>query len=254
MYKLGWFWMYIFLTGSFLWAQDSTALKPDKAPVVQYDSTEGLQPLSLDRDMLERYKGDTDYQYIEITAEDNWWTRFKRWVSRWWNQFLRWLFGGEVSGFWAVLVRALPYLIIAGIVIFVIWLFYKLNPGTKFFTPKEKPEVFFTEEEEIIRSKDIKKLIAQALEQKDYRGAVRYYYLFILKELSERELIDYEFDKTNADYLQELIATQLKQGFQRVTKLYDYIWYGNFSVTESDYRKAESTFVQLEKNIQSHHD
>ncbi len=99
-----------------------------------------------------------------------------------------------------------------------------------------------------------KKLIAQALEQKDYRGAVRYYYLFILKELSERELIDYEFDKTNADYLQELIATQLKQGFQRVTKLYDYIWYGNFSVTESDYRKAESTFVQLEKNIQSHHD
>ena len=246
--------MYIFLTGSFLWAQDSTALKPDKAPVVQYDSTEGLQPLSLDRDMLERYKGDTDYQYIEITAEDNWWTRFKRWVSRWWNQFLRWLFGGEVSGFWAVLVRALPYLIIAGIVIFVIWLFYKWNPGTKFFTPKEKPEVFFTEEEEIIRSKDIKKLIAQALEQKDYRGAVRYYYLFILKELSERELIDYEFDKTNADYLQELIATQLKQGFQRVTKLYDYIWYGNFSVTESDYRKAESTFVQLEKNIQSHHD
>ncbi|MDC7993839.1 DUF4129 domain-containing protein [Altibacter sp. HG106] len=254
MRRLLWRYLLIVFVCTGLHAQDSTATAPVTPPVVQRDATPGIAPLTFDDDLVENLQNDSDYQYIEVRVEDNWWTRFKRWLGRWWSQFWRWVLGGEVSGFWASFIRVLPYLIIAGIVVFVIWLFYKLNPGAKILAAKEEPQVYFSEEEEIIRSKDIKNLIVQAIARADYRGAVRYYYLYILKELSERELITYEFDKTNSDYLQELVADRLKEGFQKVTNLYDYIWYGNFTVTETEYRKAASAFVQLENNITSHHE
>ncbi|HBY68162.1 MAG TPA: DUF4129 domain-containing protein, partial [Flavobacteriaceae bacterium] len=85
--------------------------------------------------------------------------------------------------------------------------------------------------EEIIRSKNIRELIEKALQNKEYRLAVRYYYLLILKKLTDAELIDYEFDKTNTDYIAEITSDTVILPFKKATNLYDYIWYGNFTVT-----------------------
>ena len=128
-------------------------------------------------------------------------------------------------------------------------MFFKLNPGARLLKSKEEPANFFTEEEEIIKTKDIKKLIDKALRNQNYRLAVRYYYLLILKRLTEAELIDYEFDKTNSDYISEITSETINTGFKKATNLYDYIWYGNFTVTETDFNKAQQTFKHLETTI-----
>lgn len=228
-------------------SQDSVGTEKQE---VRYDTESEVQPLSLDEQSLEEFRDDPDFDYTELEEQDNWWTRFRKWLSNVWNKFIQWLFGeGELSPFWAAFVRLLPYLIIIGIIAFVIWLFYKLNPGASLLQSKEKPEVFFTEEEEIIKKGDIRALIQKALENKEYRLAIRYYYLFILKRLTEAHIINYEFDKTNSDYMAEITEKDIHKGFSRATDLYDHIWYGNFDVTPGDFKQAERVFNQLDIQI-----
>ena len=239
---------FLFYFGSFASPQDTTAVNNNKSVI--FDLSSDQKPLEFHTEKIEEYKNDRDFDYSEIKIEENWWTKFKRWLGNLWNSFWRWVFGGVSPGpFWAALIRVLPYFIVAIAIIFVVWLFFKLNPGATLFKTKQKPEVFFTEEEEIIKSKNIQKLIDRAIKNKEFRLAVRYYYLLILKKLTESEIIDYEFDKTNADYITEITSEKLKLQFSKVTILYDYIWYGSFTVTEEDYSKAQKTFKSLENDL-----
>ncbi len=217
---------------------------------IQYDQTENLYPPVFNNEKIQEFKNEKAFDYTEKPIEENWWTQFKNWVWELWLKFWHWLVGDfEAGGFISFLVHMLPYLILFSILAFVVWLFYKLNPGATFFKSKEKPGVFFSEEEEIIKSKNIKKMIQKALANKDYRLAVRYYYLFILKKLTEAELINYEFDKTNSEYFAEITSEKINSGFRKVTTLYDYIWYGSFAMTEEDFLKAQKTFNSLEEQI-----
>jgi len=228
--------------------QDTTTV--NKQEKVQYDTESDVSPLHIDEETIEAYKNNKAFDYSEKDTEENWWQQFKNWLGNLWSSFWNWLLGDlQYNGFFAFLLKILPYLIIGGIVAFVVWLFFKLNPGASFLKSKKKPDVFFSEEEEIIRSKNIRELIEKALQENNYRLAVRYYYLLILKKLSQAELIDYEFDKTNTDYITEITTDRIILPFKKATNLYDYIWYGNFAVTETDYQKAQRTFQELEQQI-----
>ena len=217
---------------------------------LQYDKNSSVEKIRFDSEKIENFKNDKEFDYSEAENADNWWSRFKRWIGELLNSLFNWLFGDwQPNGFWSFIINILPYLIIGGIIAFIIWLFYKLNPGARLLRSQDKPDVFFTEEEEIIKTKDIKKLIKKALKNQDYRLAVRYYYLLILKKLRDAELIDYEFDKTNTDYFSEITSEEIRLQFKKATTLYDYIWYGSFAVTEDDFQKAEKTFTNLENQI-----
>ncbi|MBV1922987.1 MAG: DUF4129 domain-containing protein, partial [Flavobacteriaceae bacterium] len=205
--------------------QDSISMQNKE---VIYDRDGDVTPIEFNKDEIESYKKDSDFDYTEIEEEENWWTSFTKWLKDVWLRFWHWVFGDyEDNGIIAFFVNILPYIIILGIIIFIGWLFYKLNPGARLLKSKEAPEMFFTEEEEIIKSKDIQELINKALERKDFRLAVRYYYLLLLKNLTDVHLIEYEFDKTNSDYLKEITAKAINHNFEKATLLYDYIWYGN---------------------------
>ncbi|WP_158548373.1 DUF4129 domain-containing protein [Marixanthomonas ophiurae] len=252
MHKLVFIFFFLFCFAEGI-PQDSTTVEEHET--VRYDTDSRISPLQVDEETIEKYKSDPAFDYSENNAEENWWQQFKNWLGNLWSSFWNWLLGDlQYNGFFAFLLKVLPYLIIGGIVAFIVWLFFKLNPGASFLKSKEKPDVFFSEEEEIIRSKNIRELIEKALQNKNYRLAVRYYYLLILKKLTDAELIDYEFDKTNTDYIAEITSDTVILPFKKTTNLYDYIWYGNFTVTETDYRKAQRTFQELEQQIPNLHD
>ncbi len=242
------FYILLFVTTvTFASTQDTTIVV--SPAVVQYDVDSELTPIAFDDGKINNYKDDSDFNYEE-SLEENWWTRFKDWVGRMWGRLIDWIFGDIEGGtLLAIFIEALPYLFLAGCIAFVVWLVIKLNPGSKILASQDSASVFFSEEEEIIKSKDIKKLIEKALMNNDYRLAVRYYYLLILKRLTESELIDYEFDKTNSEYFNEINDASLNSNFRKTTNIYDYIWYGNFEVTREDYLKAEHQFQNLERNI-----
>ncbi|MBA3987276.1 MAG: DUF4129 domain-containing protein, partial [Flavobacteriales bacterium] len=213
---------------------------------VLYDTNDDVSPIVFDTKKINEYKKNKDFDYSEEELEENWWQKFKRWLGRIWSDFWYWLLGDfKGNSFLVFLIKILPYLIVGGIIAFIIWLFYKLNPGATLFKSKKNPEIFFTDEEEIIKSQNIQELIEKALLEKDYRLAVRYHYLFTLKKLSDANIIHYEFDKTNSDYTKEIKDEHILIHFVKVTIIYEYIWYGSFEVSEPEYERAQKMFFKM---------
>ena len=207
-------------------------------------------PIDFDDSYIEELKKQEEFIYLEKKEVENWWTIFKQWIGNLWNSFLEWLFGDiNASGFWAVLIELLPYLVMIGIFILIVWLFIKLNPGKSLMGSRDESSVFLSEDEKIIQSQNIEHLIEKAKENKDYRLAVRYYFLLILKRLIDRKVINYEMEKTNEDYLSEITNADWKREFTSLTHLYDFIWYGNFSISENEFFKVEKHFQKMESEL-----
>jgi hypothetical protein len=96
---------------------------------------------------------------------------------------------------------------------------------------------------------DFKQLIHNAEKNNDYRLAIRYYYLLVLKSLSLKNIIDIEDDKTNVEYLNEISNNDLNRAFSKVLYVYNYTWYGEFSINTQQYHIARNNFQSLIKKI-----
>jgi hypothetical protein len=83
-----------------------------------------------------------------------------------------------------------------------------------------------------------------------YNRAIRLHYLKTLKKLSDKGLIDWRINKTNHDYIQELNKTAIAPAFRRLTFLFEYFCYGDFTMHEADYREASTQFSTFEEQIQ----
>jgi hypothetical protein len=108
------------------------------------------------------------------------------------------------------------------------------------------------EEEEItedIFAINYQKEIDKAAAQRNYRLAIRLMFLRLLKNMSEKNIIRYKQDKTNLDYLMELHPTNYYNNFFRVTRNYEYSWYGQFTISEDAYKLIRSDFDQFDKEL-----
>ncbi|MDT0676233.1 DUF4129 domain-containing protein [Autumnicola musiva] len=219
----------------------------DSIAEIQYDHTPALHKTSFDEEQIENFKSQPEFEYLNRTETDSWWTRFKKWLNLKYEQFLNWLFGEYTpGGILHFIIRILPYIILAAVLGFVFWLITKLDPGRSLLERPAESKVFLSEEEEIIQSKDIGKLIEEAIQNNQYRLAVRYYYLLDLKKMDELGVISYQFQKTNEDYLAEISTENVKQQFRKITRLYEFVWYGDFKVSETEFRLAQKGFAQMD--------
>ncbi len=97
-------------------------------------------------------------------------------------------------------------------------------------------------EDEDVHEVDVNKLLIKALEDKNYRLAIRYYYLQTLRDLSNKKMIDYHKDKTNTEYLFEIENLSLRNNFSQLTYIYSYVWYGEFVLDAMNFKKAEEKY------------
>ena len=219
---------------------------------LQYDKTTNLNPIDFNADKIADLKTDPSFEYLNTIENDSWWTKFKRWINMRYQQFIDWLFGDyQAYEFVAIFLKILPYLILAGFIALVVWLFIKLNPGRSFLEEQQAPHVFLNDEENIVKSDNIGELIARAVKDGDFRLAIRYYYLQLLRQLNQKELIKYEFQKTNSEYLNEIKAENFRIQLKKAMRLYDFIWYGSFSLSETDFHLAQRDFQNLESSIKT---
>ncbi|WP_166965007.1 ATP-grasp domain-containing protein [Yeosuana marina] len=140
------------------------------------------------------------------------------------------------------------------IIIAVLYLVYILlnEGGTGLFSSKQSKKLDNHEEitADNIQNVDINALILDAESNNDYRLAIRYYYLLVLKTLSIKNHIKFEEDKTNAEYLNEINSKPFCTTFSYVSYLYNYIWYGKFPLNIEQYTKAKGDFVTLLNQVE----
>lgn len=205
-------------------------------------------PLEFNRDKLSELKQQPAFDYSEVQPQETWWTTLKRYLGLKWDQLMERLFGDfQAQGLLLYFLEILPYLIIGGVLIFAVWLFNRLNPAGAILEEPRQNNVFFSEEEEIVQSRDISSLVASALEEGNFRLAIRYQYLMMLRELDQKGFIAYESAKTNADYLREIRQKSFQDQFKHLTWIYDFTWYGSFAAGREDYRKAEREFSKMQE-------
>lgn len=92
-------------------------------------------------------------------------------------------------------------------------------------------------------------LLHKAAKEGDLRMAVRYSYLLLLQILQEKDLIHYRNDKTNFQYAGELVDTPYKQTFRKLTRQYEYTWYGNFPISNETYSNHIDELLTLKKQV-----
>lgn len=225
-----------------LWGQEkSEEIQFDDAPLVEHSITEND---------LQSYRDNPDFDYEVLEKKRTWWDDFKDWFLNLLLRFFQWLFGGaKAVGYLAVFLKLAPYILLGILIFILIKFFLNVNANRLQLAKKEDAFVSLSEEEHIIKNADIPELIRKALSDKNYRLAIRYYYLLILQLMSDKELINWELQKTNSDYLKELSTSNFQVPFETITRLYDYIWYGNFDLDELKYLKAEHDFVKLQKTL-----
>jgi len=141
------------------------------------------------------------------------------------------------------------YIFIFALVVAVIYLLYVLfNEGSSgLFSSKgnQKLNDYGEITADTIENADVQALIDRAERDSDFRLAIRYYYLLVLKTLSIKKFITFEDDKTNAEYLNETAHLGFSNNFAYTSYLYNYIWYGEFPLNSDQYRVAKQRFKSL---------
>lgn len=91
--------------------------------------------------------------------------------------------------------------------------------------------------------------IEKAVAAGNYRLAVRLLFLRLLRGLSDRNIIQYTHDRTNLDYLLQVHHAPWYQQFFRITRNYEYVWYGQFDIDQSKFDSINKDFESLERQL-----
>ncbi len=222
----------------FIWFANAQENQDDTLKIssdsIQYIKTNEIsEERSFSTNLKEKYSG-KDFQYKENLRQK------KQGSSS--NAFF------ELFSFFMTAI--FPFLL-GGFVIFVIlkallgsdFNFFKSNKSSQKLSEK------LIYEDEDIQEINLSALLHQAITDKDFRLAIRYYFLSTLKALSKKEFIDYHKDKTNSEYLFEIENIATRKEFSYLLYVYSYVWYGEFPVDETNFKAAQNKYQSFLKSL-----
>lgn len=194
---------------------------------------------------LNVYRKDKAFIYDrDQTQDEGFWSRFWSWL---WRVIRSW-FGDVKPGvpqtnyFW--FVKYIVMAVLAGLVVFI--LVKVMGLDLKIFARKSKAiEVPYVESMDNIHEINFEEEIEKAIAAGNYRLAVRLFYLHTLKKLNDQQLIDWQPEKTNQDYVTELAASEKQEPFKQLTLQFEYVWYGEFFIDKQNFTAIRGLFDQF---------
>lgn len=220
------------------WSQDNVGFVDDeeKKEFSGPNDSSVITKKSFDENQLQRLKSDPNLNYKQApTVAESLWDRLMAWIG----QFIDDLFQGATT---TNLGRILLYVLAIVLIIVIIMMLLKVDALKVFYSGADKGKMNYTVFHENIHEMDFEKLIREATEKGEYRLGVRLIFLYALKTLADKQLIDFQAGKTNHDYVEELAAKELKTGLNELSFYFDYAWYGGFSIDKTTFSKVEDVF------------
>jgi hypothetical protein len=154
-------------------------------------------------------------------------------------------FGGLFSG-----LKYLFWVIGIGVLAYVLYKLFLSNQGL-FRSNRSNIEAKIDVPEEQISPDQYESLIKKAVAEGNYRLATRYLFLQSLHQLSEKGYVVIGTEKTNYQYLNEIRnkSSVVANSFAGLTLKYEYIWYGEYEITNSAYFLLEKDFTAFNKQL-----
>jgi hypothetical protein len=197
-------------------------------------------------DKIERFKSDGNFKYeTDYTAKLSIWDVIGNWLRR---HFFEPVIGKHAFTVWKIIEYSLA------IIAIVLIVFYFIRSDRRRLFAKESKSLSIEMEggQEDINLMNFDKLINDAIENSQYRVAIRYLYLKLLKDLSDDKQINWRAEKTNIDYINELRPTTYGKQFMEVTLLFDYAWYGDATINENSFGQIKNIFAEFYKQLRTH--
>lgn len=175
----------------------------------------------------QRLKADDDLSYrIDLTPEE------PSLMQRIWQSITRWfgsLFSNSGTG------QFFKYFFLLAGLALILFALYRLLQMDKIglFAKNQKAQNLAHHiKEENLNQIDFEEEIARARQAQNWRLVVRLQYLWVLKTLSKQGVIEVKAGKTNHDYSYEIENVGILHRFKKLSRIFDYAWYGGFEISE----------------------
>lgn len=208
-------------------------------PAVKVSSQDTLQPReyrhpavrSVPDSTVARLKSEKEFLYAN---DPSYWKKKERPRK---SPFERFLESLARSAF----LKWLLYFFVAAVILFVL---YQVIVVNNFFTSsrKKRRKESGAGESEVYSPETIDDKISDAIAQGEFRPAVRYMYLKTLHLLSDKQLISLHGKSTNEEYIRQMQHQSGGADFRMLTRIYEYVWYGEFQPTENQFGYIRSSF------------
>ncbi len=191
---------------------------------------------------IDKYREDKDFKYrVTEIEQPSIWERFWMWF---WQQIDKLMSteGGKNT------VNAILIVFGVAALVFLVIKINKMN-RTRLFSSAGNNTLRYTVEEENIHTIDFEREIAKAMQNGNYRTAIRLQYLQTLKFFADRELIAWMPNKTNTDYIHEIDASAIQRPFIELTYLFEHAWYGNEVSDENSCSMMRNKFSEIKNEL-----
>lgn len=170
-----------------------------------------------------RYANDSSYWQKERAAEPGGFSRFLDTIAR------------------SAFLKVVLYIVLAIGIIFAI---YQVMVANNFFIISRKKRRRSTGEADAgdMTYENLDERILEEVNSGNYRQAVRYMYLKTLKLLSDYNFITLHAKSTNQDYVRQMNNHRGLGQFRQLTRIYEYVWYGEFDPSDSQFEIIRSNF------------
>lgn len=96
---------------------------------------------------------------------------------------------------------------------------------------------------------DLDSYIQRAIDSEKFELAIRYLYLSNLQALAKKGYIEWDYRKTNNEFLNEIQDDDLKRRFQETTSIFNHIWFGEFEINVRQFERYKVDFLDFKNQI-----
>lgn len=154
--------------------------------------------------------------------------------------------------FMAILFSIVKLILFLGLIVLMVYLILRLA-GVKIdksISGKKKIKGYsLSQIEENLLDADLEHALKEAIQNRQYKLAIRLYYLIIIQKLALEKLIHWNRDKTNLHYIMELSGNQNAGKFRELTHLFENVWYGDINLNEETFQNINGGFEQFINSI-----
>ena len=222
------------------------AAKATTMAVVQHqkiivDTDSNLNKTVFRKDYKKDYSS-RDFNYSKQVPEKTIWNRFIQWLSRKFSELFGKI-GNNTSEESVLFILKCIAVVVVLVVIYLITKSILNKEGNWVFGKSADKKIIHHEDiEKNLKNIDFKKLVNETIANGNLRLAVRYYYLWTLKEMAHKHIIEWNPEKTNSDYEYEIQSEKLRAEFNYLSYLYNYVWYGEFEMNAAHFEEVKKSF------------
>lgn len=209
-----------------------------------YITHENISPRKFGKNLQRKYKS-PEFDYSATKPRESVWQRIKRKINKIFNSIFGNFDPKGINRYTELAIKVASVVIIGFLLYFVCR--YIISKEGRLWLSKKNPELNLPADglQKNIHEIDFAQKIADLENNSDYRSAVRYQFLWVLKKLSDSHKIRWDVQKTNQDYISELKGNPLRSEFNDLVRVFDYVWYGEINISQQNYNVYKHKFERF---------